>query len=235
MTITTRPASRRVTSLTLRWATTTFSKAKHYKWSLTLTAINVTNKLALYNFLSTFSGTHYVTPRAVPAAQIGISLLTDVFPSEGSAGRTVLPFTFFLQIRQRHDRAPVVPGDVERAIPGSVTAVHLGPADRYCYTVVTSGRMPSQAHLTDEQTPRFQRRNDLRKKATVQVIEQHDQIKAREFKFVLGSVPCKKFEFDVPFKSGLTEFSNCHVGNVHYCNLPVPTRQPDSVSAESAG
>jgi len=45
-------------------------KGDHYKWSLTLTAVNVTNKLALYNFLSTFSGTHYVTPRAL-TAQIG--------------------------------------------------------------------------------------------------------------------------------------------------------------------
>jgi hypothetical protein len=43
-----------------------------YKWSLTLTAINVTNRLALYNFLSTFSGTHYVTPRAV-TAQLGFN------------------------------------------------------------------------------------------------------------------------------------------------------------------
>ncbi len=34
-----------------------------YKWSLRFTAINVTDKVALYNFLSTFSGTHYVTPR----------------------------------------------------------------------------------------------------------------------------------------------------------------------------
>jgi hypothetical protein len=34
-----------------------------YKWSLRFTAINVTNKTALYNFLSTFSGTHYVSPR----------------------------------------------------------------------------------------------------------------------------------------------------------------------------
>ncbi|MGD0506314.1 MAG: carboxypeptidase regulatory-like domain-containing protein [Terriglobales bacterium] len=42
-------------------------KGDHYKWSLTLTAINLTNKLALYNFLSTFSGTHYVTPRALTA------------------------------------------------------------------------------------------------------------------------------------------------------------------------
>jgi hypothetical protein len=41
-----------------------------YKWSLQLTAINVTNKTALYNFLSTFSGTHYVTPRAL-TAQLG--------------------------------------------------------------------------------------------------------------------------------------------------------------------
>ena len=36
-----------------------------HKWSLRLTAVNVTNKDALYNFLSTFSGTHYVTPRAL--------------------------------------------------------------------------------------------------------------------------------------------------------------------------
>jgi hypothetical protein len=39
----------------------------HYKTDLDLTAVNVTNKYALYNFLSTFSGTHYVTPRAVTA------------------------------------------------------------------------------------------------------------------------------------------------------------------------
>src|SRR5215469_926129 len=35
-----------------------------YKWSLRFTVINLSNKTALYNFLSTFSGTHYVTPRA---------------------------------------------------------------------------------------------------------------------------------------------------------------------------
>jgi len=35
-----------------------------------LTAINVANNYALYNFLSTFSGTHYVTPRSL-AAEIG--------------------------------------------------------------------------------------------------------------------------------------------------------------------
>ena len=38
-----------------------------YKWSARLTAVNLTNKYALYNFLSTFSGTHYVTPRALTA------------------------------------------------------------------------------------------------------------------------------------------------------------------------
>lgn len=38
-----------------------------YKWSLRLTAINVTNKIALYNFLSTFSGTHFLTPRTYTA------------------------------------------------------------------------------------------------------------------------------------------------------------------------
>jgi hypothetical protein len=41
--------------------------ADRYKVDLNLTAINVTNHYALYNFLSTFSGTHYVTPRAMTA------------------------------------------------------------------------------------------------------------------------------------------------------------------------
>ena len=41
--------------------------ADHYKADIDVTAINFTNKYALYNFLSTFSGTHYVTPRAITA------------------------------------------------------------------------------------------------------------------------------------------------------------------------
>lgn len=36
-----------------------------YRWGAQITAIDVTNKYALYNFLSTFSGTHYVSPRAI--------------------------------------------------------------------------------------------------------------------------------------------------------------------------
>jgi Carboxypeptidase regulatory-like domain/TonB-dependent Receptor Plug Domain len=38
-------------------------RGDRYKWSLRFTVINLANKVALYNFLSTFSGTHYVTPR----------------------------------------------------------------------------------------------------------------------------------------------------------------------------
>jgi hypothetical protein len=41
-----------------------------YKVSVQLTAINLANDYALYNFLSTFSGTHYVTPRSL-TAEIG--------------------------------------------------------------------------------------------------------------------------------------------------------------------
>ena len=63
----TRPASPRATSSTPPSATTTSSTATRHKWSLRLTAVNFTNKYALYNFLSTFSGTHYVTPRALTA------------------------------------------------------------------------------------------------------------------------------------------------------------------------
>lgn len=39
--------------------------------TLTLTAVNLTNKVALYNFLSTFSGTHFVTPRSY-RAELGV-------------------------------------------------------------------------------------------------------------------------------------------------------------------
>jgi hypothetical protein len=41
-----------------------------HKWSLRFTIVNLANKVALYNFLSTFSGTHYVTPRTL-TAEIG--------------------------------------------------------------------------------------------------------------------------------------------------------------------
>jgi hypothetical protein len=40
---------------------------KEKKFSLQLTAVNLTNKTALYNYLSTFSGTHYVSPRSLTA------------------------------------------------------------------------------------------------------------------------------------------------------------------------
>jgi len=40
-------------------------RSKSAKVRIQLSFINLTNKIALYNFLSTFSGTHFVTPRAV--------------------------------------------------------------------------------------------------------------------------------------------------------------------------
>ena len=42
-------------------------KGDRYQWSAQVTLINLTNNYVLYNFLSTFSGTHYVTPRTVTA------------------------------------------------------------------------------------------------------------------------------------------------------------------------
>ena len=45
-------------------------KGDKYKWSARVTVINLANNYALYNFLSTFSGTHYVSPRAI-TGQIG--------------------------------------------------------------------------------------------------------------------------------------------------------------------
>jgi hypothetical protein len=42
-----------------------FGDGAHYRIGARVTAINLADKYALYNFLSTFSGTHYVTPRAL--------------------------------------------------------------------------------------------------------------------------------------------------------------------------
>ncbi len=47
-------------------------RTERAKVTLRLSGINLTNKEALYNFLSTFSGTHFVTPRAFQA-QMGIT------------------------------------------------------------------------------------------------------------------------------------------------------------------
>jgi len=42
-------------------------RGDRYTWDLQLSALNLTNKVALYNFLSTFSGTHFVAPRTLQA------------------------------------------------------------------------------------------------------------------------------------------------------------------------
>jgi hypothetical protein len=47
-------------------------RAEHTKVTLRLTLLNLTNKQALYNFQSTFSGTHFVAPRAFQG-QIGVT------------------------------------------------------------------------------------------------------------------------------------------------------------------
>jgi hypothetical protein len=38
---------------------------ERYKMNANVSVVNLTNKYALYNFLSTFSGTHFVAPRSL--------------------------------------------------------------------------------------------------------------------------------------------------------------------------
>ena len=47
-------------------------RTEHTRMTLRFTALNLTDKKALYNFLSTFSGTHFVSPRAIQA-QVGVT------------------------------------------------------------------------------------------------------------------------------------------------------------------
>ena len=42
-------------------------RAEHYKTNVSFTVVNVTNQYSLYNFLSTFSGTHFTAPRSYTA------------------------------------------------------------------------------------------------------------------------------------------------------------------------
>ena len=45
-----------------------FHKESGPRGTLRFTAENLTNKVALYNFLSTFSGTHFIEPRSYQAS-----------------------------------------------------------------------------------------------------------------------------------------------------------------------
>ena len=65
-----RVAPRNLIDLSL--GTNNLLRTEHKRMTLRLTAINITNRDALYNFLSTFSGTHFVMPRALQA-QVGIT------------------------------------------------------------------------------------------------------------------------------------------------------------------
>ena len=48
-----------------------FHTERHTRVTASLEIANLTNKVALYNFLSTFSGTHFLQPRTV-IARIGL-------------------------------------------------------------------------------------------------------------------------------------------------------------------
>jgi hypothetical protein len=65
-----RIASRNLFDLSV--GTDNLFRSDHAKISLRFSAVNLRNKMALYNFLSTFSGTHFVTPRTFQV-QAGIS------------------------------------------------------------------------------------------------------------------------------------------------------------------
>lgn len=47
-------------------------RTEHVRWTLRLSAFNITNQTAMYNFLSTCSGTHFVSPRSF-RAEFGIA------------------------------------------------------------------------------------------------------------------------------------------------------------------
>lgn len=61
----TRVSPRHLFDMAIGWDN--LFRGDRYKWDLQLSAVNLTNEVALYNFLSTFSGTHFVSPRSLQA------------------------------------------------------------------------------------------------------------------------------------------------------------------------
>ena len=49
-----------------------FRSTERLRWTLRGEVLNVTNKVAMFNFLSTCSGTHFVSPRSF-RAEVGIA------------------------------------------------------------------------------------------------------------------------------------------------------------------
>ena len=49
------------------------------RFTLQFTAVSLTNKVALYNFLSTFTGTHFVSPRSYQA-ELGALRIKERLP-----------------------------------------------------------------------------------------------------------------------------------------------------------
>ena len=68
MTITILRASHRAMCSTSALGTDNLFQREHFRTTLGFAVTNLTNKDALYNFLSTFSGTHFVQPRAYQTA-----------------------------------------------------------------------------------------------------------------------------------------------------------------------
>ncbi len=65
-----RVLPRNIFDVTLGWDN--LLHAHRFQVNARLTATNFTNKVAMYNFLSTFSGTHYIPPRMY-TAQLSLS------------------------------------------------------------------------------------------------------------------------------------------------------------------
>lgn len=66
------PADRGATSLRSCGGHDNLFHGDRYRWSAQVSVINLTNRVALYYFLSTFSVTHYLTPRPI-TGQIGFN------------------------------------------------------------------------------------------------------------------------------------------------------------------
>ena len=125
------------------------------KVRLRFNIVNLTNKEALYNFLSTFSGTHFVTPRAYQV-QIGVCTdgSRDLHPGGcvGVPGRTRRPDSLQSRSSHRFARAPAPLPALGRG------RLRAGRARRTVRMRCSSGSRPS----SPSRSPRLQTRRRFR-------------------------------------------------------------------------
>ena len=129
--------------------------------------------------------------------------------------------------------------DHELVVPGidNIQARNEGndliPAQRIARPVRRHDfEVPLHSHLANEEPAWVQRRNDFRKKTSVEVIEKHDQVVTGAPKVVLRRIRDEQIESKIEPTGLITQLSNGDFGDIDETHLPLSGRQPEGMPTQ---